>query len=264
MAAVKLLIADPNASFVRKLTTYLHPRSEIEVVDCCKSGDAVLHRLSGNAPDAVLTELILDGMDGLAMMSKAHGYLGHVSFIVCTDFFNPICIRRARDLGASAFLCKPVTGWRCWKPSAKASACGRRLCAGSPARPGGTGGKHRAPAAFPLRRARAHGGLRPDLSGGALRFGQACSAPVHDQGILSGAGPGQSLHAPPGGAEYSKRCQPHLRAGRLRRPGEKAHQPGIHRHAHGRFGPCPSNNLNLLPLWHCVSRLNMLLFLAKG
>lgn len=110
MAAVKLLIADPNASFVRKLTTYLHPRSEIEVVDCCKSGDAVLHRLSGNAPDAVLTELILDGMDGLAMMSKAHGYLGHVSFIVCTDFFNPICIRRARDLGASAFLCKPVTG----------------------------------------------------------------------------------------------------------------------------------------------------------
>ena len=49
-------------------------------------------------------------MDGLAMMSKAHGYLGHVSFIVCTDFFNPICIRRARDLGASAFLCKPVTG----------------------------------------------------------------------------------------------------------------------------------------------------------
>ena len=70
MAAVKLLIADPNASFVRKLTTYLHPRSEIEVVDCCKSGDAVLHRLSGNEPDAVLTELILDGMDCLLYTSR--------------------------------------------------------------------------------------------------------------------------------------------------------------------------------------------------
>ncbi|MGI6239090.1 MAG: sporulation initiation factor Spo0A C-terminal domain-containing protein, partial [Christensenellales bacterium] len=28
--------------------------------------------------------------------------------IVCTEFFNEVCIRRARQFGASSFLCKPV------------------------------------------------------------------------------------------------------------------------------------------------------------
>lgn len=109
MRNIRLLIADHNEEFANDVSTFLGRMPGIETVGFCKNGDETVNIIGENAPDAVLLELILDGLDGISVLKTFASRPRAPAFIVCTEFCNEVSIRRARQYGACCFLCKPVS-----------------------------------------------------------------------------------------------------------------------------------------------------------
>ncbi len=108
MQEIRLLIADHNERFAQDVKSFLGRMPGIDIVGFRRNGDEAIQFIEENAPDAVLLELILDGLDGISVLKTYAGRPRAPAFIICTEFCNEICIRRARQYGACCFLCKPV------------------------------------------------------------------------------------------------------------------------------------------------------------
>jgi two-component system response regulator (stage 0 sporulation protein A) len=109
MRNIRLLIADHNEGFANDVASFLGRMPGIDIAGFRKSGDETVNFINENAPDAVLLELILDGLDGISVLKTFTGRPRAPAFIVCTEFGNEVCIRRAHQYGACCFLCKPVS-----------------------------------------------------------------------------------------------------------------------------------------------------------
>lgn len=109
MRNIRLLIADHNEGFANDVASFMGKMPEIDVVGFRRNGDETVKFIAENAPDAVLLELILDGLDGISVLKSFSGHPRAPVFIICTEFCNEVGIRRARQYGACCFLCKPVS-----------------------------------------------------------------------------------------------------------------------------------------------------------
>lgn len=109
MPAIKLMIADQSQVFTEHVVSYLNKYPDIEVIGCCKSGAELIEQTQLHSPDAVLMDIILEGMDGFSALKLLNPAAHRTAFIICTEFFNEITVRRAHKCGASCFLCKPVS-----------------------------------------------------------------------------------------------------------------------------------------------------------
>lgn len=108
MSAIKLLVADTDRYFIGAVSNYFSKTNDIQVTGVCSNSSELLEQVRLQHPDAVLTELILAGLDGIAVLKTLHNLSQQSRVIICTEFYNELCIRRACRFGASAFLCKPV------------------------------------------------------------------------------------------------------------------------------------------------------------
>lgn len=108
MREIRLLIADTDHRFVKSIGSYLERNSTIRVIGTSDNGKMLLEQIDSLNPDAVLTELVLEGNDGLSVLKTMRMMDCQSRVVVCTDFYNETCIRRARKYGACAFLCKPA------------------------------------------------------------------------------------------------------------------------------------------------------------
>lgn len=70
--------------------------------------DGVLRALEVGAPDCVVTDLHMPGMDGLALQEELNARGRSFPVIVMTAFASSDAKERSMRLGASAFLSKPI------------------------------------------------------------------------------------------------------------------------------------------------------------
>jgi DNA-binding response OmpR family regulator len=70
-------------------------------------GHTALERIETESPDAVLLDVMLPGIDGWQVLERLHESGDPVPVIVCSGKDNVHDLRRARDLGAVAYLVKP-------------------------------------------------------------------------------------------------------------------------------------------------------------
>lgn len=108
MREIRVVIADMDEKFIGEISDVMKRDKRISIVGTCSDGMVLSGMINDTVPDAVLTELVLKGIDGIEVMKRHSELENRPAFIVCTDFYNEVCIRRARKYGASAFLCKPV------------------------------------------------------------------------------------------------------------------------------------------------------------
>lgn len=108
MKEIRLVIADADKRFVVEAASALAAFPEIRIIGHCGDGYELMEMIEEMRPDAVLTEIVLRGMDALSLMKKFADADDAPAFIVCTDFCNAFCIRTACRMGARAFLSKPV------------------------------------------------------------------------------------------------------------------------------------------------------------
>jgi DNA-binding response OmpR family regulator len=70
-------------------------------------GHTALERIESEAPDAVLLDVLLPGIDGWQVLEQLHAKGDPVPVIVCSGKDNIHDLQRARELGAVAYLVKP-------------------------------------------------------------------------------------------------------------------------------------------------------------
>ncbi|HUR89817.1 MAG TPA: response regulator [Ramlibacter sp.] len=110
LAARRILVADDSAQSRKAVSAYL--RHAGAVVTECEHGQAVLDALkSGLAPDAVLLDINMPGMDGL-QTSRAIRALdlpaAHVPIVALTAHSDDATVRAAQAAGMTDFISKPV------------------------------------------------------------------------------------------------------------------------------------------------------------
>ena len=81
---------------------------DIEVVGEAGAGEKVLPLVGQTAPDAVLLDVRMPGMDGLMVLERLRDQYPSVSVVMLSGIDDPALVRGALDRGAAAFVLKHV------------------------------------------------------------------------------------------------------------------------------------------------------------
>ena len=102
----KALIVDDDKGLLQLLTMRL--QSEGFEVSCAESGEQALEILEVTSPSVVLTDLQMDGMDGLTLLEQVHQIYPSIPIIILTAHGSIPDAVKAAQKGVFAFLTKPV------------------------------------------------------------------------------------------------------------------------------------------------------------
>jgi len=102
----RILIVDDEANARAALSEILH--EEGYVTEMAADGFKALGKLEDFAPDVVLTDLKMPGLDGLGLMEKARSLLPSTTFVVMTAFGTIPSAVMAVQKGAYHYLTKPL------------------------------------------------------------------------------------------------------------------------------------------------------------
>ncbi|MFO0551291.1 MAG: sigma-54 dependent transcriptional regulator [Polyangiaceae bacterium] len=105
-AKKKILIVDDEPSARSGLEKLLRQEG-YEVVSAADGASAMV-KLDENAPDVVITDLRMPGVDGIELVSKIHEAQPALPVIVVTAFGDVTSAVRAMKVGADDYLTKPV------------------------------------------------------------------------------------------------------------------------------------------------------------
>jgi CheY-like chemotaxis protein len=107
MRSRKVLVVDDDAVVNRSITRVLS--GEGYQVRETMSGKEALAELDHQQYDLVFTDIKMPGMDGLEMTSRVKKAHPEIPVVVITGFGTEANENRARELGVSGFLRKPLT-----------------------------------------------------------------------------------------------------------------------------------------------------------
>jgi two-component system KDP operon response regulator KdpE len=104
-AAAKVLLVDDEAAVVRALSVALEAHGMRTVA--AATGEAAVARAASEAPDVVLLDLGLPGMDGLEVIRRVRTFAPATPIIVLSAWGEDDAKVRALDLGADDYVVKP-------------------------------------------------------------------------------------------------------------------------------------------------------------
>lgn len=108
MKKVRLYIADMDEGFVAAVRAALSSGGDVEIVGASGDGCRALREVAQLAPDVLLAETSLPGLDGIALLKAVRRLKRPPVVLVCSGFYSSVTIDCARRYGAALFLCKPV------------------------------------------------------------------------------------------------------------------------------------------------------------
>ncbi len=107
---LRVFIADADPEFCSLLQSVISSERDMEVVGCCDSGlDAVPKILALN-PDVLITDIVLQDVDGLGLMRELTAKAGNKrpAMMVLSGFSSVAIMREAMALGADYYALKPI------------------------------------------------------------------------------------------------------------------------------------------------------------
>jgi two-component system response regulator HydG len=102
----RVLVADDDAGARSGLATLL--RSEGFEVDLAEDGERALARLQETAPDVLVTDLQMPGLDGIQLLEQAKEATPELVVVLVTAFADVDTAVQAMQKGAEHYLTKPV------------------------------------------------------------------------------------------------------------------------------------------------------------
>ena len=104
--SANIAIVDDDEDVRLALQTFFRSAGyEVRTFD---SAEAFLASLHGGAPDCLITDLHMPGMEGLTLQEELNGLGRTFPIIVVTAYPSSDAEERSAELGASAFLSKPI------------------------------------------------------------------------------------------------------------------------------------------------------------
>ncbi|MBQ8852302.1 MAG: sporulation transcription factor Spo0A [Oscillibacter sp.] len=104
-----VLLADANEEFRSMLRESIEKDGDFTVVGSASNGMEALGLLESLRPDVAVLDLVLPGLDGLAILEKLRGSGLETKMVLCSAFYTDQTLAHAAELGASFFLPKPFT-----------------------------------------------------------------------------------------------------------------------------------------------------------
>jgi DNA-binding NarL/FixJ family response regulator len=108
--SVRVVVADDHPMFRFGLRAVLEQAEGIEVVGEAETGAALLALVAREAPDVVLTDLGMDGTDGIGVIEALAQQAGGPPVIALTMHSDDAHVRAAMRAGARGYLLKGATG----------------------------------------------------------------------------------------------------------------------------------------------------------
>ena len=105
---VRVLIVDDHPAVRRGLRTFLELTADLEVTGEAADGETALELIERTAPDVVLLDMVLPGMDGLAVLHELHRRRLPARVLVIPSFPHPRRLLPAIRAGARGYLSKDV------------------------------------------------------------------------------------------------------------------------------------------------------------
>jgi CheY-like chemotaxis protein len=103
---VKVLVIDDSA-FQRKILSHLVNGLGYEVITADNGQDGIRHALDNN-PDILVTDLLMPEYDGYWLLEQRASRHLDIPVIILTSDIQTTTVKRCMELGAVAFLNKPV------------------------------------------------------------------------------------------------------------------------------------------------------------
>ncbi len=101
-----VLLVDDDASFTKRMARFL--TKQRYHVEQAASGEQALHSVERTAPDIVLLDLMLPGIDGLETLRMMRAILDSAAIIVMTGWSSVDVAVKAMRAGATDFIAKPI------------------------------------------------------------------------------------------------------------------------------------------------------------
>jgi CheY-like chemotaxis protein len=102
----KTILIVENDNVVRRSVARLVELDGWHVLEA-SNGVQGLRVFRNEAPDVVLTDVVMGGLDGFSLTAVIKSIRPHAPVIVMTGLINPELDAKAQELGVSAFLRKP-------------------------------------------------------------------------------------------------------------------------------------------------------------
>jgi NarL family two-component system response regulator LiaR len=106
---IRVLIADDHQVVRQGLRTFLELQDDIDVVGEASDGLAAVEMTGRLAPDIVLMDLVMPGLDGIEATRRITAAGGGVQVIALTSFTEDDKVFPAIEAGAAGYLLKDVT-----------------------------------------------------------------------------------------------------------------------------------------------------------
>lgn len=103
----KVVLADANESFRTMLREAIEKSGEFTVVAAVGSGDEAMRQVREQAPDLLLMDLVLPGLDGFGILDQIRKEELPVRVIVVSSFVTEQTVPEALAKGAGYFMPKP-------------------------------------------------------------------------------------------------------------------------------------------------------------
>jgi two-component system, NarL family, response regulator LiaR len=106
--SIRVLIADDHAVVRQGLRTFLELQEDIEVVQDVADGEAAVAAVEQQAPDVVLMDLVMPGVDGVEAIRRIRECRPQARVLVLSSFLDDERLFPAVRAGAAGYLLKDV------------------------------------------------------------------------------------------------------------------------------------------------------------
>jgi NarL family two-component system response regulator LiaR len=106
--SIRVLIADDHAVVRQGLKTFLELQDDIEVVEDVADGEAAVAAVEREAPDVVLMDLVMPGVDGVEAIRRIKEARPQARVLVLSSFLDDERLFPAVRAGAAGYLLKDV------------------------------------------------------------------------------------------------------------------------------------------------------------
>lgn len=106
---IKVLIVDDHAVVRSGLSKFLKVNKDLQLVGEASDGKEAIQLASLHAPDVVLMDLMMPGIDGVAATREIHKKHPSIKVIALTSFSDQNMVQGALQAGAIGYLQKNVT-----------------------------------------------------------------------------------------------------------------------------------------------------------
>ena len=106
MQKIKVFIVDDHAILRKGLTSLLNQEDDFEVVGDAPDGQTAVLQVKKVAPDVVITDLSMPGMDGAETARRIRETTPSAKILILTTFGTSDGISRALDMGADGAIMK--------------------------------------------------------------------------------------------------------------------------------------------------------------